>query len=359
MIKKEAHITLVIACLGLFGLLLFTRTTRKCLADAELQLNALEAQKELTMLCFTEGKLAEGQAGFEKLVADFSQSPYIAEAVDQIAAHCNSLKMYQQAREYYQYILENWPNDSFAIWAQTGSAMASISLEEDTAADTAIDELLADFNDHQYLQKAFFNIVAYSHWVGKYQRTKDLCQYVLTNWPDGDFALWAQMDLAASYAGLGQDQNALAATEKLLADFNDHPDLGWAIYVVGEQYCIQRQFAQAAAIWDQIAEEAPEFDFTRFANADHFVAMAQCYQELGQYQKIIEYYQRVVDDYPDYQYTWNALFLVGRNYQNLKKAGGISASEADAKTRAAYQQLLEQYPDCMAARPAQRWLSRN
>jgi hypothetical protein len=46
MIKKVSYITLSIVCLGLFGLLLFARTTEKCLADAQQQLNALDAQKK-------------------------------------------------------------------------------------------------------------------------------------------------------------------------------------------------------------------------------------------------------------------------------------------------------------------------
>jgi hypothetical protein len=35
----------------------------------------------------------------------------------------------------------------------------------------------------------------------------------------------------------------------------------------------------------------------------------------------------------------------------------ISKSEANAKTKAAYEQLLANYPDCKAATAAQNWLS--
>jgi tetratricopeptide (TPR) repeat protein len=357
MVKKGAYITLSIMCLGLLGLLIFVRTTDKCLADAQ-QLNTeLEAQKELAIRCFTEGKLTEGQAAFEKLVGDFSQSPNIAGAVDQIAAHCSSLKMHQKAREYYQYILENWPNDEFAIWAQTGSAMASISLEDKQAADTAVASLLANFSGHRYIQKAVFSIAAYSRWDGKYEEAKEICQYILANWQDGDFAIWAQMDLAASYVGLGDDQNAQAEIEKLNSDFAAHPQLNWAKFVVGQQYYTKERYAEAMALWEKVMAEEPQFSDDEFGEAELF--MGDCYQRLGQLGKAVEHYQKVAQDYPDYKYAWHALFLAGHNEQRMKQAGSISASEADAKTRAAYQTLIQQYPDCKAAKAAQGWLSRN
>ena len=84
-----------------------------------------------------------------------------------------------------------------------------------------------------------------------------------------------------------------------------------------------------------------------------------CYRKLGEYEKSIEYYERIVDDYSGDRMAWNALFLVGLNYEELKKSGSLWKSEADLKIKAAYQQLLEKYPDCKAAGHARRWLSRH
>jgi tetratricopeptide (TPR) repeat protein len=367
--------------------LLFCRMTEQCFADAQSQLelaqtyeqdsnyvqaeaiyktivtdypdtnNAMEAQKRLVMLYFTQNKQTEGQTAFEKLISDHSEKEDIAEAVNQIAAHCSDLKMHEKSRQYYQYILDNWPKDAPAIWAKAGVATSNISLEDQQAADIAINELLTDFNDHQYLQKAFFNIAAYSHWVGDYQKARDLCQRSLANWPKGEFAIWAQMDLAASYISLGQEQAAQAAINKLVTDFNDHPKLNWARFVVGQQYYLEERFTEAAAMWEQIMAGTPSFTDDEFAEA--YLYMGDCYQRLGQYQKAIESYKKLADNYPNYKYAWHALFSVGYGYQNLKQTGGISASEADAKTRAAYQTLLQQYPDCKAAKAAERWLSGN
>jgi TolA-binding protein len=83
-----------------------------------------------------------------------------------------------------------------------------------------------------------------------------------------------------------------------------------------------------------------------------------CYRKLGEYEESIRCYKKVVDDYPDFETAWNALFQIGRNYEDLKKSGAIAKSEVDAKIKAAYEQLLEKYPSCPGARHARRWLSR-
>ena len=82
------------------------------------------------------------------------------------------------------------------------------------------------------------------------------------------------------------------------------------------------------------------------------------YYTLGKYTESIKCYQKVVDDYPDYHLAWHALFQVGRNYKKLKESGLISKSEADIRIKAAYEQILVDYPACPAAKGAEQWLSR-
>ena len=50
--------------------------------------------------------------------------------------------------------------------------------------------------------------------------------------------------------------------------------------------------------------------------------------------------------------------MIGRTYQLLKYTRGMPESEADAKTIAAYQQLLAMYPDCPLADNAQAEINR-
>jgi hypothetical protein len=61
-------------------------------------------------------------------------------------------------------------------------------------------------------------------------------------------------------------------------------------------------------------------------------------------------------DKPGYGMAWNALYQIARNYQQFKETGSLTEAQADAEIKAAYEQLLEKYPACKAARVAHRWL---
>jgi TolA-binding protein len=90
-----------------------------------------------------------------------------------------------------------------------------------------------------------------------------------------------------------------------------------------------------------------------------FRSAGDCYRKLGEYTDSIRCYRKLLDDYPDLRTAWNALLNIGRNYEDLKKSGSLQASEADAETKAAYEQLLQDYPSCPGTKYASRWLSRH
>jgi tetratricopeptide (TPR) repeat protein len=114
-------------------------------------------------------------------------------------------------------------------------------------------------------------------------------------------------------------------------------------------------FQKAIAVWKRIIEELPKSTIT--PQAYNFSAV--CYRRLGRGEKAIEYYQKIVDNWPDYEYAWNAQFLIGYCYRQLKYAGAIDESEADAHTKAAYEMVLQRYPGCPAANAARNWLTTN
>jgi TolA-binding protein len=155
------------------------------------------------------------------------------------------------------------------------------------------------------------------------------------------------------------------AIDDLAADFAGHWYLPTAVYKVAVQYHLQAyrlenegrsrdSFGKAAEIFERVIDEYPGCDVMPRA----YRSAGDCYRKLGDYEKSIQFYQKVVDDYPRFRTAWNALFLVGRNYEDLKRVGSLAKSEADLKTKAAYERLLEEYPTCPGANHARRWLSR-
>jgi len=287
---------------------------------------ALQARKKLTMLYISWDKPAETDAAFGELITDFSKHPLIPGTVYRIAEHATRLDKHERAKQLYQYVVDNWPGYYYEMWAQLGVAVSNISLGDDPNSQTAVDRLLADFYDNARISDAVYDVAHRYNRFGKYEKARQYYQYVLDNWPESKFADWAKIGLAQANIGLGDYVTAEATVDKLVGRLNT-------------------DFASSSVL-PAVAVEG-------------YYYAGDCYRKLDKYKKSIQCYERIVDNCPQPYMCWSALFMVGYNYEEMKKSGLISASEADPKIRAAYEQVVEKYPDCPAAKHARWWLSRH
>jgi len=179
----------------------------------------------------------------------------------------------------------------------------------------------------------------------------------------GGASIQARTAAIISDVNSSDDSAVLAAVEELIADFKDEPDLPQALWQIGQQYYnnavryyrdgLTEQAAdyyrKAIGLRERIIQESPHSDLVPKA---YFTAAIIYSQELHEYEKGIEYFQKVVDNWPDYKYAYDAQYSIGRYYERLKNSGGISAEEANLKIEAAYQAVVEKYPDSESAKYA-------
>ena len=222
---------------------------------------------------------------------------------------------------------------------------------------TQVDKLLAVFSQQPTISKEIYEVAnAYSK-AGRYEKANRLYKHVVEHWPGSTGEMWAKMDMAKTDIGLGNYTAAEKTIDILITDFNDNPELPTVIFMLGEEYyeiAIRheneifenqaREFYQKAiAIWGKMIQELqPNANYTPRA---YYCSAVVYSQELADHQKGIEYFQKIVDNWPKYKYAWDAQFLIGRSYEALRKSGSLPPSEADAKIQQAYQAVIEKYPD--------------
>ncbi len=72
-----------------------------------------------------------------------------------------------------------------------------------------------------------------------------------------------------------------------------------------------------------------------------------CHARLGQGERALPYLQRVLENWPDYKYAWDAQVYVGVCYEQLKRANRRNPNpEYDQAIEDAYTAVLENYGDC-------------
>jgi len=310
----------------------------------------------------------------DKMVADFNDHPDLPETLYWFAERYRWERKYEQAKNLYEQVMQDYPGSVYASRARLGISRAEvfslIESQDYNQAQEAIDKMVADFNDHADLPETLYWIAERYQWDVKHEQAKNLYKQIIQNYPDSAYASRAELGISrAKVLSLivSQDCNrAEKALDRLVADFSEHPDLQSTIFMIGEGYynrafhCenegrdteAKEHLQKAITIWERVVTDFPESDFT--VQAYYFTA--GCYRRLGQYEKAIEYYQRVVSKWPNYQYTWNAQFMVGCCYEELKDAATVEKSVVDARIKAAYEQVIQKYPDCPAVYAARQRL---
>jgi tetratricopeptide (TPR) repeat protein len=331
--------------------------------------HALWSQLDMATSYTTIGNDPNAVAAIDKLVTRFSKNKHIAGVVYELAKSYRRSKKHEKANQICNLIIDKWPKSEHALWAQRDLARFNITVGDDLNAQAAVDKLLADFSKQGRIAQAVYDIAKQYHALQKYEKAALFYQYVLDNWPDDEYAMWAQAGLANLHIDLGDDAAVRVALDTLIADFNDHPGLPEAVFTLGERYYeqtsrlkkeerllqIKEQFPKAIDIWERLITDLPPSPFTPEA----YYFSADCFRGLGKHEKAIKYYQKVLDDWPDCRNAWSAQYLIGFSYKKLGKTGAISKSAATAAIKEAYEKVLQNYPDCPAANAARNWLEHN
>lgn len=334
---------------------------------------AVWAQRGVTISNIALGKMAEAQTELNKLKQSFSSDPNITEAVFHVADAYYWFGKYGEADGVYKDVAASYPKSDFSMWAQMGLAISAIAQDKDSVAETAKDNLVANFSSNPKLPEALFYIAGRYEYSKKYDKATAIYQQISSQFSQSLQAADARFAIAkisaTSLFDSGKVDECMLQVDKLISDFHSHTALAWALsreiaeqryfykaFEIKEQNneALARQyFNNAITIWEKVINQLSSPTEKPFA----CLWIADSYVQLGDYAKSAQYYQKIVDENPEFEFAWHAQYMVGRNYEKLTKAGLVDEKIAAEKIRMAYEQLLEKYPACKAANLAKRWLN--
>ena len=312
------------------------------------------------------------EAAVNKLIAKFADSDDITDAVRDAANEYRDVKKYEKALQFYKQVVDSWPESEQAVWSQAAIAKLYIELGDDPNAKAAVDKLIADFSANSDLPAALNLVGEIYEKAGKCEEAKSVYQQVIQQNPDRRLAQKVKQAIlkvdVLPLTHSGDDANSVVeAIDNLIADFNDHPTLAEAIYQIGKKYhddaCRDEgkglddeaiaHYWKAITTWQIVREKYPDSDLAMRV----CYLTGDCYRKVDEREKAVECYEEILAKWPDYEYAWSAQFLIGYCYEQLKHAGAVERTVADARTKAAYERVVAEYPDCPAVEAACDWLS--
>jgi TolA-binding protein len=290
------------------------------------------------------------RAAVEKLIDRFSGDPKIGEAVYRIAEEYYGLADFKKAIEYYQLILDNWPESEYAIWGQEGVVLSNICLDNLHGAQTAIEKLVADFNNNSALPEALYGIARRFDDSRKYEQAAGVYQQIIQQYPNSSYADKANLEVAKfeiwPYIQAQGDTNTLAAVDQFITDFNTQSYLPKDIFQTGENYYIKaleyyneghdeqvkEYFQKALDLWERIIQQFPSSTVT----ADAYYFSADSYQRLGEYEKAIECCQNLLANWPNSNHAM-------RCQVGIAKLNALLGN--DAAAQAAIERSIDRFSD--------------
>ena len=155
-------------------------------------------------------------------------------------------------------------------------------------------------------------------------------QHVLDKWPNTNYAMNAQIGIAKNHFAKDEMENAASAIDNLVAGYSDMEQLPREILMLGEGYYkkgleiykgdlppeatkspaqqankqkLQKNFEKSLGIWLRTiaAIEANDFTADYAMTAEYYHYAGTCYKLMGQYEKAIDYYKKVVENWPEYE----------------------------------------------------------
>jgi tetratricopeptide (TPR) repeat protein len=340
---------------------------------------ALNAPATKILKLINRGSYSEAEAETNHLISQFKGNDGLPEPLYDIARRFKEKGQYAKAKVLYQYILDNHAGCSYAdlctLDVHKMTMCGAIEAGDFQTVDDQFDYLINTYGNSDLDVASVLHFMAVRcEWVKQYEKAKQLHQRIIDTFPDSQAASECRVDLdkcdILALIKAGNYSSALSGVDNLMAKFSGNPYLptviskGIALQCYNEALVLEQQgnigeanknYQLAASIWEEALMVSP----SARVGSEACITIAACYRKLGDLQKSTQYYQKVIDDYPLYKLRWHALAMLGQNYEKMKGNGLVSKSEADSKTAAAYQQLIDSYPDCKSANVANKWLKRH
>lgn len=255
--------------------------------------------------------------------------------------------------------LQVYPERAEAIGVYRYLAQASAGLGDAEQASIWSDALMTRFGDHPDIAGVLIETGHAFRRYGLYIKATEVYREVLLKNCARKDHLCALTGMAQSYIHLGEDARVNEIVEQIVRDYRQEEKCGYSVFVIGEEYFIRAEqvlqtghqteaeenYQRAERVWEINRNRIPE-DPKHQAMATHFTGWT--YQQRGDCEKAVELYEKVLEEWPSYEKTWQCALVACDCYEKLTIAGILSRQEANKFIKKCYERILKNPQSCPA-----------
>ena len=210
--------------------------------------------------------LAEAQTAFNKLTGDYAGYSGLPEAYYAIARRYESFANYNQARDLYQQIAQQFPDTEQGSRSRmhviTMDIFALLDSGQSSAAQAMTNSMVSEFSQDGSLAIMLLGIGEKYQSLEKYEDAVTVYQRLIQLFPENWRASQAQFKISTvgvlQLIESGQYGAVQAAIDNLIAGFAQHADLPQSLYFIGRAYQRCGKDAEADVLYEKIIQDYPD-----------------------------------------------------------------------------------------------------
>lgn len=257
-------------------------------------------------------------------------------------------KLYDQAEGIYKTILQNYPNTIYAFEAQSKLAIAYVEMGKTVQAEASIGKLIVDFSGNSDLPKTLYFIAKRWYKLGWPERTRNLYQRLIQEYPESTYAKRARLDMAAEdllfLSWYGKEEEIRASLDKFIEKFSGNSDLSGVLYDIARQCKEKQRYEIAKNLYQLIVRQYPDSSYAPEAQLNIPKMDIWSFIDAGRYEEAETAVENLIGAFSDHPSLPPVLHGIATRYQMAKQY---------EKAKNLYQKIIQQYPDSFEASRAQ------
>lgn len=313
---------------------------------------ALWSLKSLAISQIHLGQESAAQTSVARLLGDYTKHEELPKAIQNIADTYRDERKHAEARSLYQHTVDTQTPSDLVFSALKEVAIASVKLKDDSLVQQAVAKLSTDFAAHPEIATAINKIGDHYRKVNRYDQARSIYQQVVAQWPQDEYAFWAQKSLILCYFH-EQDPNKLAsslqeaeeAVEVMKTKYSTHPELAKALFQIAWEMA-ERDQEKAYALCQSIVSDHPEAEFTVFAQA--YLGILELNQDRETEAENI--FTQVITDQKDHSLLPRVIVMIADGYYKRaiswqKQGEELRAQENYHQAITMWQKIIREFPN--------------
>ena len=303
-----------------------------------------QAKSQIISLVET-GKLDDANAAVDKIMA-LPASRDKGAALQQIAGTYQDAGQADRAIAISDYVLKNWPQESFAVWAGMSMAISQVDKGNTADADATTSQMIADYADNADLPAALCVVADTYSWRKKFDKSEKLYSVIMDKFPNSAVAAKARLAVVGVNAlAFIEDKNysqAKGQVDLMITDFNNQSDLPPMLFRIGQEFSWRHRYVEAKDIFDYAADKSSDTSLSQQAKLWSARSNVCSLISKATDTEVVAAIDKLMSDFTGDAGLADAVYWISKEYEWKKGTVDDRTGWYDAPN-SAYQRLMSQF----------------